>query len=502
MNSKQDQDKNSNNNNSSSNSHNDSHNHDSNSMMLPIMGLSQHASLEWSRRDNVEASRHRADFIMLQYIGRGAFGVCQKVQNRVDENIYCLKSILIPDFIQEQQAASSSELLLLLREVQLLSSIKSDHVVRYFASWVEKGEPNNITASSSSSSSAEFSLSTCTTSNGQATGGVAATDPTCHLCQSTYKDWEVSFEHWGLIDSVLQPLDLCISCYKKSIPDTVDTCKISIRQRQQQLQDHLFILMEFCEWTLTQAVGMLSSCTNSSTSAGCGDDTTRSRTIWSYFCQCVQGVAHLHAQGVIHRDIKPSNIFVHDGVVKIGDLGLARLIGKNRSSNNNKATSVATNDGAATDGASYDDTMLSSQVGTMLYTAPEVATGSYNESCDVYSLGILLIEIFSTFDTAMERAKVLSNPVELAPKWVATHAAQAELVAQMTCSDPTKRPSCSQILVLLMQKGLWIMPTQNPLSSIVSDLSNQLVELGTRLDRSQEENARLCRLLDEHHIEH
>jgi hypothetical protein len=81
----------------------------------------------------------------------------------------------------------------------------------------------------------------------------ATTNPVCHLCQSTYKDWEVSFEHWGLIDAVLQSFDLCIPCYKESIPSTVDVSKISVREKQ-VWQDYLFIMMQFCESTLEQAV--------------------------------------------------------------------------------------------------------------------------------------------------------------------------------------------------------------------------------------------------------
>jgi translation initiation factor 2-alpha kinase 4 len=56
-------------------------------------------------------------------------------------------------------------------------------------------------------------------------------------------------------------------------------------------------------------------------SGGLSDDESR---LWRMFREMVEGLAHIHQQGMIHRDLKPVNVFLdlHDHV-KIGDFGLA-----------------------------------------------------------------------------------------------------------------------------------------------------------------------------------
>lgn len=47
---------------------------------------------------------------------------------------------------------------------------------------------------------------------------------------------------------------------------------------------------------------------------------------WHLCRQIVEGLAHIHGQGIIHRDLTPSNIFFDArNDIKIGDFGLGKF---------------------------------------------------------------------------------------------------------------------------------------------------------------------------------
>lgn len=79
---------------------------------------------------------------------------------------------------------------------------------------------------------------------------------------------------------------------------------------------------------------------------------------------------YAHSQKVLHRDIKPENVIVtREGVAKLMDFGLAKMIGQPR----------LTQEGVI--------------VGTVAYVAPEVALGKGADArSDLYSLGAVLYE--------------------------------------------------------------------------------------------------------------
>ena len=101
-----------------------------------------------------------------------------------------------------------------------------------------------------------------------------------------------------------------------------------------------------------------------------------------YIIQAAQGIAFAHSRNIIHRDIKPGNLLVdRDGVVKVLDMGLARI------DQPIDAKSDTEGDDSITE--------VNQIVGTVDYMSPEQADSSagLDRRCDIYSLGCTLYRL-------------------------------------------------------------------------------------------------------------
>ncbi|XP_061197425.1 eukaryotic translation initiation factor 2-alpha kinase 1-like [Saccostrea echinata] len=203
----------------------------------------------------------------------------------------------------------------------------------------------------------------------------------------------------------------------------------------------LFIQMELCSLTLKDWLQLRNQkCTNKK------DLPYYSVYNMKIFKQILKGVEFIHSNGLIHRDLKPRNIFLHEPElhVKIGDFGLAKddLV---KGSDDVLLTPSPVD--------LYDEFVWekhTSGVGTSTYAAPEQLEGTlYNYKSDVYSLGVILFEMFNTFQTEMEKFHCmdqLRKNGELDEDFLKEWPLHASFVKRMTSLHPNERPSVREIL--------------------------------------------------------
>ena len=149
------------------------------------------------------------------------------------------------------------------------------------------------------------------------------------------------------------------------------------------------------------------------------------KTIWSTLIQILEGLKYLHKSDIIHRDLKSANIFLtKKGYVKIGDLNVSKIIGKN---------------------------MAITQTGTPYYASPEVwSDHPYDYKCDIWSAGCIIYEMASLRmpfrGTSMQ--VLYSNVMkgEFPPIPLIYSDDLMSIIKLMLVKNPQKRPSAQELL--------------------------------------------------------
>ncbi|KAL2944970.1 putative serine/threonine-protein kinase WNK11 [Bienertia sinuspersici] len=153
------------------------------------------------------------------------------------------------------------------------------------------------------------------------------------------------------------------------------------------------------------------------------------RALKKWSKQVLKGLEYLHTHEpcIIHRDLNCSNLFVNGniGQVKIGDLGLAAVVGKSH--------------------------VAHSILGTPEFMAPELYDEDYTEMVDIYSFGMCLVEMitmeipYSECDNVARIYKKVTSG--LRPKALdKVKDPEAKAFIEKCLARPRARPSATELL--------------------------------------------------------
>ncbi|KAB0382449.1 hypothetical protein FD755_004366 [Muntiacus reevesi] len=421
-----------------------------------------------------QTSRYLNEFEELAVLGKGGYGRVYKVRNKLDGQYYAIKKILI-------KGATKTDCMKVLREVKVLAGLQHPNIVGYHTAWIEhvhvahrqadrlslqlpslevisdQKDPSahyEVKSDGSNSSSIIFAEFTSEEEKSLREPGVednqnnGLVNYSSSVVARDAGDFESSLERResDVTDGSSRPIvGRRLPLRHNSDPEenfasTEESSEENLNmlgQTEVQYRLMLHIQMQLCELSLWDWISERDGRGRQSAEKSACPYVMAS-VATKIFQELVEGVFYIHNMGIVHRDLKPRNIFLHgpDQQVKIGDFGLAcaDIIQKN--------TDWGGADGARTP-------THTSRVGTCLYASPEQLEGSeYDAKSDMYSLGVILLELFQPFGTEMERAHVLTGlrtgqiPEALSKRCPV----QAKYIQHLTRKSSAQRPSAIQLL--------------------------------------------------------
>uniref|UniRef100_T1IK00 non-specific serine/threonine protein kinase n=1 Tax=Strigamia maritima TaxID=126957 RepID=T1IK00_STRMM len=371
-------------------------------------------------------------FSDISKIARGGGGTVCKARHNVDQCYYAIK--IIPWPLEPRQDE-------VLREAIYLAKLDHPNIVMYKTAWFDHCTDQDCigsTESSPASNPSDFSIdSSCNNINENATAPSSADN------SIVFEDIEpsTSSPKRSLLTSAPRKL-LRSTSYESRLRDSemgsemveykgrgdnasfLGLCNDRANDGCEPCQNVLIIQMELCRYTLMDFL----------------DDRIKSSTLEisdiftlvdeKKMMEILQSI--LKAINYYHSRHPKNILFDKNDEVKIGDFGLAttKLLKEDIKNQSFRLRHT-------------------SNIGTMPYAAPEQVEGSnYSYKVDMYSLGIIIIELFYPFKTNMEKSEVLHQfknenvPKSFLERWPM----QAALILKLLSKDPSVRPSAIEVL--------------------------------------------------------
>ena len=457
-------------------------------------------------------SRFNTDFKIIEKLGQGGEGAVFKVMNNWDKQYYAIKRIII----NVQEKGELNEVTdNLKKEVYFLSRNRCPYIVRYYQTWqeeynkedfkdesdfedsdeptsriqrktsyeeksrntLEKNENNNRFcyasdgADENNSSDDEENEENSSSEDDKGLGIWDDDNDDDEDNKKTKKKKENKNKIWD-DDSESDESD-----NKNKSSDSEEkngnnknrqkTNKFRDKNKKKKKKEVLYIQMELCENnTLRDAIdkGQLKE----------------EKLKWKLISQILEGVEYIHDNRYIHRDLKPGNIFLDENNdVKIGDFGLVQTFDKNKKEQNNSSfNSFFFNNNLQY--LNFGGELMTVGIGTKYYCSPEQEKSkNYDNKTDIYSLGIIIFEMFYKFNSLMERDITLRGikeeqkyPDDMDDKCGKN---VSSLVKRCTNYLPELRPTVKEILKSKM------IPSLENKQKILLQFNNEFLEKNNKL---------------------
>ncbi|KAG8558038.1 hypothetical protein GDO81_016832 [Engystomops pustulosus] len=416
-----------------------------------------------------QTSRYLNEFEEIAQLGKGGYGKVYKVRNKLDSQFYAIKKILI-------KKVSRRDCKKVLREVKVLAGLQHPNIVGYNTAWMEHVQPPNskckpipslqaikgatnhkseeINGGIQSAESSGGSIVFADSVDGEQPGtpvsqsvNMVSVDKNKYYTESKMKNFSMSD---------INP------CANKDSNANVRSCS-SVCRKHDTSQE--LCPRDRCPFNSEDEM-------DDGSDSSCDEECPQKELCLHRHFELLEGVRYVHSMGVLHRDLKPRNIFLQgpDLHVRIGDFGLAcRDIIQH-------SDPWLKNDGT-------NDSTHTSGVGTCMYAAQEQLKGShYDFKSDMYSVGVILLELFHPFWTEMERHDVLTalSSGVIPESFITQWPMQSKYVKLLTSADCSLRPSADEMLK----------------SELCHEREKMVQDLQQKVLYLEEENERLKRSLE------
>ncbi len=359
------------------------------------------------------ANIYRTNFNQIKLLGQGSYGTVYKVFHKFEKKFYAIKKIFITkEIIQDNYD--------IFREIQVYSNLEHDNIVRYYGSWVAIDlesieEYNNSISRLISNDVSDYDE-------------IKKIDYVCpilfiqmELCDFTLREYLMTYstsdsifdkinifsqivngleylEQKNIIHRDIKPDNIFISSNKNNSMDLIMTQDKNFKYKPKY----------------TIKLGDFGLCKKYMKNDISSDNIHKKILIES---DCTFNNNDLSNDIVFEQESNSNNnsesIKSNQSIIdSIFSFAYTSDFDEHLSKNNSNALEIMC--------SNNELSKMSSCIGTGIYRVPEISNGNYDQKIDVYSIGIILLELIINFTTYSEKIytvrKILGKNYELLEK--------------------------------------------------------------------------------------